>query len=62
MNNSLVGQINGKVCGDLIVASEASKDSILKAAKELPNVQKYLTGTIKKEIYVPGRLVSLVVG
>lgn len=58
---TVVVQINGKVRGDLIVASDASKESILKAAKELPNVQKYLTGTIKKEIYVPGRLVSLVV-
>ena len=47
--------------GDLIVASDASKESILKAAKELSNVQKYLTGAIRKEIYVPGRLVSLVV-
>lgn len=58
---TIVVQINGKVRGDLIVASEASKEFILKAAKELPNVQKYLIGAIKKEIYVPGRLVSLVV-
>jgi leucyl-tRNA synthetase len=58
---TIVVQINGKVRGDLVIASDANKDAIIKAAKELPNVQKYLTGPMKKEIYVPGRLVSLVV-
>jgi len=58
---TVVVQVNGKVRGDLIVSKDEPKESIIKMAKELDNVQKYLTGEIKKEIYVPGKLVSLVV-
>lgn len=58
---TVVVQVNGKVRGDLVVSKDEPKESILKMAKELENVQKYLTGEIKKEIYVPGKLVSLVV-
>ena len=35
--------------------------NILAAAKVQENVIKFLEGTIKKEIYVPGKLVSFVV-
>ncbi len=58
---TIVVQVNGKVRGELTVATNATKESILNAARELPNVQKYLTGAIRKEIYVPGRLVNVVV-
>ncbi len=55
-------QVNGKVRGQIEVASDASEKEVLKAAREQENVQKYLEGkTPKKEIYVKGRLVSLVV-
>ncbi|MBP7114520.1 MAG: hypothetical protein KBA40_03640, partial [Candidatus Peribacteraceae bacterium] len=58
---TVVVQVNGKLRGELVVPKDESKESILKQAKELENVQKYLTGEIKKEIYVPGKLVSFVV-
>lgn len=55
-------QVNGKLRGDVDVASSASKEEILAAAKEVENVKKYLEGsTIKKEIYVPAKLVSFVI-
>lgn len=57
----IVVQVNGKLRGDLMVSKDASKDDVLKAAKKLENVQKYLETGIKKEIYVPGKLVSFVV-
>jgi len=54
-------QVNGKLRGDVTVASSASKDEIIAAAKGIENVKKHLDGlTIKKEIYVPGKLVSFV--
>jgi len=53
-------QVNGKLRGDVSVSSSASKEEILAAAKEIENVKKYLDGAIKKEIYVPGKLVSFV--
>ncbi|OIO53275.1 leucine--tRNA ligase [Candidatus Peregrinibacteria bacterium CG1_02_54_53] len=55
-------QVNGKVRGEIEVAADASKDDVLLKAKAHPNVQKFLEGKkLKKEIYVKGRLVSLVV-
>lgn len=55
-------QVNGKLRGDIEVSADASKEDILKAAKEHENVKKYLEGNaVKKEIYVAGKLVSLVV-
>lgn len=58
---TVVVQVNGKVRGDLSVPNETTKEEILKMAKDLENVKKFITGPIKKEIYVPGKLVSLVV-
>ncbi len=58
---TIVIQVNGKVRGDLIVPSDATKDHILSLAKQNENVKKYLEQGMKKEIYVPGKLVSFVV-
>lgn len=59
---TVVVQINGKVRGDIQVPASASKEDILAMAKENENVKKYLEGaTIKKEIYVPHKLVSFVI-
>lgn len=55
-------QVNGKVRGEVTVPSDASKESVIAAAKNVENVRKYIDGVpIKKEVYVPGKLVSLVV-
>jgi len=53
-------QVNGKVRAKIMVASDATKEAILAAAKEA--VKADLVGkTIVKEVVVPGRLVNLVV-
>ena len=55
-------QINGKVRETLTIDAGASKEDILSAAKELDNIQKYIEGkNIVKEIYVPKRIINLVV-
>ncbi|MDB5161097.1 MAG: leucyl-tRNA synthetase [Candidatus Saccharibacteria bacterium] len=55
-------QVNGKLRGEIVAASDISEQEAVKMAKEDENVAKYLEGkTVKKEIYVPGRLVSLVI-
>ncbi len=60
---TLAVQVNGKLRGNIEVASDATKDSILGAARSEPNVTRHLEGkTLRKEIYVPGKLVNLVVG
>jgi leucyl-tRNA synthetase len=58
---TIVVQVNGKLRGELSVPRDISKEEILAQAKALENVQKYLTSTPKKEIYVAGKLVSFVV-
>jgi leucyl-tRNA synthetase len=55
-------QVNGKVRGQVQIPAKASKEAVLTAAKEEASVAKYLEGMqVVKEIYVPGKLVSLVV-
>lgn len=55
-------QVNGKVRGTLDIAIGASKDDVLSQAKDVDRVKKYLDGmTLVKEIYVPEKIVSLVV-
>ena len=52
-------QVNGKVRATLQVASDIGKEDAIAAGKEA--VKDRLTGTVVKEIYVPGRLVNIVV-
>ena len=55
-------QVNGKVRDKLVIARDLDKDEVMARAKELEGVQSYLEGkTIVKEIYVPQRLVNIVV-
>ena len=55
-------QINGKVRGDFQIAKDTSKEEVITAAKELEKVAKYLEeGDIKKEIFVPRKIVGFVV-
>jgi leucyl-tRNA synthetase len=59
---TIVVQINGKIRAQLQVDKNISKDDILELAKSNSNVKKYIEGkNLVKEIYVPGKLVSLVV-
>ncbi|MEZ5397965.1 MAG: class I tRNA ligase family protein [Bryobacterales bacterium] len=56
-------QVNGKLRGQVQVAADADKDSVIALAKADPAVAKHLEGvTLRREVYVPGRLVNLVVG
>ncbi|MDF2378620.1 MAG: leucine--tRNA ligase [Candidatus Gracilibacteria bacterium] len=55
-------QVNGKVRGTMEVSPDISEKDALEMAKENENVQKYLEGKeLVKELYVPGRIVNLVV-
>ncbi len=51
-------QINGKIRATLAIGRNDAKESVIAQAKEA--VADKLTGTVIKEIYVPGRLVNLV--
>ncbi len=52
-------QINGKTKTTIKIAKDEEKEGVLSVAKEA--LGEKLSGTIVKEIYVPGRIVNLVV-
>ena len=55
-------QVNGKLRGSITIARDAEKDAVLEMARNEQNVSRYLeSGTLRKEIYVPGKIVNLVV-
>ena len=58
----VVVQINGKVRGKVTVPSDISEEDIKVKVREIENVKRYLDeGNIVKEIYIPKKLVSIVV-
>ena len=57
----VVVQVNGKVRGKITVAADADQDSVLAIAATDENVQRFIADkTIRKQIYVPGKLVNIV--
>jgi leucyl-tRNA synthetase len=59
----LVVQINGKIRARLDVAPDIDEAAALAAAHDDPNVRAHLEGkTIRKQIFVPGKLLNFVVG
>jgi leucyl-tRNA synthetase len=57
----LMIQVNGKLRGSIRVAKDTPKEQIEALALAHEHVQKFIEGTPKKIIVVPGRLVSIVV-
>lgn len=55
-------QVNGKVRAKIDIAADADQGTILAAARQNEKVQSYLEGkTLRREVVVPGRMVSFVV-
>ena len=58
----VVVQINGKVRSRVTVAADADKDTVIASVKADEKIAAELDGaTVVKEIYVPGKLVNLVI-
>ncbi|MEX0967468.1 MAG: leucine--tRNA ligase [Bacteroidia bacterium] len=55
--------INGKVRAKLSMPIDAGKDEVEKQVMELENVKRWIEGKqVKKFIFVPGRIINIVVG
>ncbi|QSO48200.1 leucine--tRNA ligase [Alicyclobacillus mengziensis] len=55
-------QVNGKIRTKIVISSDATEEVAVAAAKDHPDVLPWLDGkALAKAIYVPGRLVNLVV-
>ncbi len=57
----LAVQVNGKLRGTLQVAPDIAQDAVLERALAEPGVAKFVTGSPRKIIFVPGRLLNIVV-
>lgn len=59
---TIVVQINGKVRAEITVTPDANEQEVIKMAKDDEKIASLIAGKdIKREIYVPGRLVNLVI-
>jgi leucyl-tRNA synthetase len=54
-------QINGKVRGTITITPNQDETTVVEKARENEAVAKYLTGDIRKVIYVPGKILNLIV-
>lgn len=57
----MVVQVNGKLRGNIRVPKSADKPVIEQIALANESVAKFVTGTPKRVIVVPGKLVNIVV-
>ncbi|MBR6512885.1 MAG: class I tRNA ligase family protein, partial [Clostridia bacterium] len=58
----IVAQVNGKIRAKLNIAADAAADEVIALAKADEKVAAEIAGkTVVKELYVPGRLVNIVV-
>ena len=56
----LVVQVSGKVRGKITVPRDVTQDTAYAAAMAEPGIAKFVEGTPKKVVFVPGRLLSIV--
>ena len=57
----LAVQVNGKTRGTVRVAKTVTQDAALTAVLAEPSIAKFVTGTPKKLVFVPGRLLNIVI-
>jgi leucyl-tRNA synthetase len=57
----LAVQVNGKLRGTISVPRDTGQDAAVAAAMAEPQVAKFVTSTPRKVVFVPGRLLNLVV-
>ena len=54
-------QVSGKTRGKVRVAKDADQATVLAAARADAQIAKFITGEPKKIIFVPGRLMNILV-
>jgi leucyl-tRNA synthetase len=59
---TVVVQVNGRRRGSVQVAPDAAESEVLVAARADPAIARHITSAAKKVVYVPGRLINIVVG
>jgi len=57
----LAVQVQGKMRGTIRVKPDVTKDEALAVAQATPAIARFVTGDVKKVIFVPGRLLNIVI-
>jgi len=58
---TIVVQVNGKVRDQFIMPKAVDEKTVLEKARTSEKVSKFITGEIKKTIFVPGKILNIVV-
>lgn len=53
--------MNGKLRGTITVARDIAQEAALAAVMAEPQIARFVTGAPRKVVFVPGRLLNLVV-
>jgi leucyl-tRNA synthetase len=59
---TLAVQFNGKMRGSLTVRAEATEEEVVAEICKDAHLSKYLSGEIRKVIFVPGKIINLIIG
>ena len=54
-------QVNGKLRATMEISPQITKEEVQELALKQPNAERFITGEIKKIIFVPGKLINIVV-
>jgi leucyl-tRNA synthetase len=54
-------QVNGKLRGKWLLPKDKSEDELLAFIRAQPQIAKHIAGNIEKIIYVPNKLLNLVI-
>ncbi len=54
-------QVNGKLRGKWLLPTNKTKEELLEFIKQQPEIARHFTGTIEKVIFVPNKLLNLVI-
>ncbi len=58
---TLAVQINGKMRGSITVPKDSEETQVVKAVQESGDFTRHLTGPVAKVIYVPGKIINLII-
>ena len=53
-------QVNGKMRGSIVIETNEAEESVLHKALEHPQIQKFVVQGIKRQIYVPNKILNII--
>jgi len=58
---TIVVQVNGKVRGQFEASGDISESDAIEKAQQIPEVKKWLSGQVKRYIFIPRKIVNIVI-